>query len=225
MIRSHVPEWGRETDALLTDRQRLVFDTANGILSRYAFTLPVDVFRICRVLDVDLIPLSRYEEQGFTEEEMRIVWGNPDGAASHFNGRPVIGYNDRAPMHRQRFTLAEELMHVLLGHVCDPRFNAFTQEYDPAIYTRYEYEAKTAAGLILFPAFFYFRHRRSYDLHTLARACDISDACAVTCALYYDQEDRLLHSVCSQKVLRHRLPAQPTIRPPRPLDVWPEVTT
>lgn len=222
MIRFNFGSIDRETEALLSDRQRLVFETANLVLNRYAYTLPVDVFRLCRVFDVELVPLTKYEDQGFTEQEMFAIWGNPDGAASHFEGRPVIGYNDRAPMRRQRFTLAEELMHVLLGHVYDPRFNAFRQEYDPAIYAQYEHEAKTAAGLILMPANFYLTHRHSYDLLTLAKACDVSEACAYTCAQYYEKEDKLLRRACTRKYLRATLPSHPTVPDPLPISVWPE---
>ena len=221
MIERHVCAWGEETDARLSERQRLVFETVNTVVRRYVNRLPVDVERICALCGVELLRLSDYEAKGFTAQEMETVWGNPDGAASFGAGHPVIGYNDRAPARRLRFTLAEELMHVLLGHVHDPRFNAFSQDYDPALYALYEAEAKRAAGMLLFPPALYYAHRRSASLAQLARICRVSKACAWTCARDYEANETLLREVFTAKRLDYARPRSPRAAA-APRDVWAE---
>ncbi len=78
-----------------------------------ARTMPLDVFEIALSLDCSPIPyralgpqlypaLSEYSEDGFSAWRLGDKW--------------AIYYNDRKPFARQRFTIAHELGHVMLGH-------------------------------------------------------------------------------------------------------------
>lgn len=65
--------------------------------------LPVRVSRICKGMGIRLGYYSPTD-------------GN-DGKSFVLEGRPVILVSDRCSVERQRFTIAHELGHVLLGHV------------------------------------------------------------------------------------------------------------
>ena len=50
------------------------------------------------------------------------IWGNRDGAVFASEGVFSVCYNESMPRRRVRFTLAEELMHIVLGHVGSGEF-------------------------------------------------------------------------------------------------------
>lgn len=96
---------------------RRYVEIEDAVLEMYrradARTMPLDVFEIALSLDCSPIPyralgpqlypaLSKYSEDGFT------AW--------HLGNKWAIYYNDRKPFVRQRFTIAHELGHVMLGH-------------------------------------------------------------------------------------------------------------
>lgn len=215
------PSWAAEDGRQLTDRERLVLRTVNLLIERNVYSLPVDVMAICRAYNIDVVPLSYYTEQGMTPKDLFTIWGNPDGVASTCQGRSVINYNDRAKENRARFTLSEELMHVLLGHTEDPRFSVFSQSYEPEVYAQYEREAKTAAAMLLFPASLWLRHGREATDAAFARVCRISKACAWTTRRWYQDNDELVRKYATKKSLSYDRDLLGTSGTRRALDVWP----
>lgn len=222
-IKNRFPAWSEEDRAAIpiavTDAR--VFAAANEVLDRFVTTLPVDPLRLARLYGVRVLPLSWYEDRGLPSAELFQVWGNVDGVASKQDNTYMINYNDRAPHHRARFTLTEELMHILLGHVNDPRFSVWSQDYSEDVYRAYENEAKTAAGLVLFPAGLWGRHQRASD-RAVSKVCDISEACAYTTRKYYEEHEILVRAAATHKRLIYSQDALRSPIPYRgPISVWP----
>ena len=201
---------------MMTERDRRVVRLANELVRRHALTLPVDVAAICPIYGARLLSLSELEEKGLDAETVFAVWGNRDGVAMASRRGRTIGYNDRAAEKRIRFTLAEELMHLLLGHTEDERFRLGEQSYDAETYALYEAEAKHGACMLLVPPTVYFRYRELYGLGGIARLCRVSRACAWTAAQYYDENEKELRALftarplkCDTRGLTRRSPLRP----------------
>ena len=201
---------------MLTERDKDVVRLANELVRRHGLTLPVDVAALCPVYGARLMPLSELEEKGLEPEAVFAVWGNRDGVAMASRRGRAIGYNDRAAEKRVRFTLAEELMHLLLGHTEDERFRLGEQSYDADTYARYEAEAKRGACMLLVPPTVYFRCRGLYGLAGIARLCRVSHACAWTAAQYYEQNEKELRELFTACPLRCDTRGLPRRRPVRP---------
>ena len=192
--------WPEEFGSTMTDRDKLIFDISNAVLERFVYTLPVDISAIIRTLGIRTLTAADYEQLGMTREELFSVWGNTDGAAGRICGREVINYNEKKPPLRVRFTLAEELMHILLGHTADPSFGA-DRSYSSDTYAQYEHEAKTAAGLILIPAQVYIRHRTA-SREAIAGLCGVSAACAFTTTEWYEEHLDLIAAAATSKYIQ-----------------------
>ena len=200
----------------MTERERRVVRTANELVRRHGLTLPVDVAALCRHYGARLVTLSELERRGMSREAVFAVWGNRDGVAMASRRGRTIGYNDRAAEKRVRFTLAEELMHLLLGHTEDERFRLGEQSYDAGTYALYEAEAKRGACMLLVPPTVYFRYRELYGVGGIARLCRVSRACAWTAAQYYDENEKELRALftarplkCDTRGLTRRSPLRP----------------
>lgn len=98
-------------------------------------TLPIRVTRICRQLN---IRVKLYAPDD----------GN-DGMSLILNGKPVIFVSCNVIPARQRFTIAHELGHILLGHV--GRHQLVNREPDPGD-NPIEQEANVFASRLLAPA-------------------------------------------------------------------------
>ena len=201
---------------MMTERDRRVVRLANELVRRHALTLPVDVAAVCPIYGARLLSLSELEQKGLDAESVFAVWGNRDGVAMASRRGRTIGYNDRAAEKRIRFTLAEELMHLLLGHTEDERFRLGEQSYDAETYALYEAEAKHGACMLLVPPTVYFRYRELYGLGGIARLCRVSRACAWTAAQYYDENEKELRALftarplkCDTRGLTRRSPLRP----------------
>ena len=183
----------------MTESELRALWLANLLQERHVYKLPVNPLRIARAYGIRVRTASAFIGAGVDERELFEVWGNRDGCAMAAGRDFLICYNDRQPKNRQRFTAAEELCHILLGHVRDERFAIGTQGFDREIYAEYEHEAKTAAGLLLFPASTYLRLRYAYPLRELAWACRISEDCASTTAVFIDKnEAELREKACGR---------------------------
>lgn len=205
----------------MTDRDSFVIRTANYVIDRNVYRLPVDIMAICRSFGIRLLTASEYIIRGMDARLLFGIWGNPDGSAVSMGNNHVINYNDMAPENRQRFTLAEELMHILLGHTRDQRFNAFSQTYPEDVYMMYEGEAKHGAGMLLVPPSVYFKYCRIYGVNQIAKLCRVSRACAYTVAKYYDENEADLRELFTQKYIDCRTENLTPKNRYRPLDVWP----
>lgn len=144
-----------------------------------ANTLPIDLNDLCNRAGVDLVPLSTIvRDTGLTAEEVFAIWGNKDGTVNYHRGRHRIGYNDAAPSSRMRFTICEELAHMVYGHTEDPDFNMFRQDYESQKYAQYDEEARIGAGFLVCHPRFFFTYDRYLKPAHLAELCDISLPCA-----------------------------------------------
>lgn len=84
-------------------------------------TLPVDLRKICGQLGYELYAYSKAGPliAAFRVEDQAQA---SDGFTVVYEGVPRIFYNDAAPIGRQRFTIAHEIGHVVLGHFDAGRF-------------------------------------------------------------------------------------------------------
>lgn len=145
----------------------------------HTYSLPLNIAALCRTLGLELRPLSAIvRESGMSAAEVCAFWGNPDGALQRLGGRYVISYNDAQPARRQRFTLCEEISHFLLGHLDEPGFSVFSQDYREEVYLRCEKEARFAAGLLLCPPRWFYAHEKELGERAIMRCCGVSLACA-----------------------------------------------
>lgn len=173
-----------------------VIRAALKIVGSY-FEVPRDMISLCKQLGIKIKPLSEWLESGYTKEDFFRLARNEDGAASYFEGYGCgIFYNDFMPHHRVRFTLAEEIMHVVLGHVYDDMFRA-NSVFDAERYAQYEHEAKLGAQILLMPPTLYYRFRSLYKLKKLARIFDVSVQAAFRCRLYYEQNEDSIKNLSS----------------------------
>lgn len=144
-----------------------------------AYPLPLNITALCRALGLELCPLSETVRlSGLSAGELCALWGNPDGVLQRRGGRCRIDFNDARPPLRQRFTLCEEISHYLLGHLDEPGFSVFSQDYREEVYQRCEEEARFAAGLLLCPPRWFFAHEEELSERALMRRCGVSLACA-----------------------------------------------
>ena len=198
---------------MMTERDRAVAELADELVRRHALTLPVPIERICALYGARLLPLSELTGRGMARDAVFACWGNSDGVALQSRSGCTIAYNDRLSNARMRFTLAEELMHLLLGHAADEGFYIARQSYDAATYERFEAEAKHGASMLLLPPTVYYRYRERCGLSAIASLCGVSHACAWTAARYYEENEAEL------RALFHAAPivtGSPVSRPLRP---------
>ena len=204
----------------MTNREKYALSCVNYLLDHHVTRLPVEPYKIAKAYNIKMCSASYYAEQGMERDALFDIWGNSDGSAMSYGKQHVINYNNEMPYNRQRFTIAEELMHILLGHTRDKRFSVFSQDYSPEVYDEYEHEAKTAAGLLLMPLPVYFRYHPYRSLEVIASACMISNACAFTSAQFIVKNESELRELSTHK----RIDCGGILAPRRfaALDVWPE---
>ena len=146
-------------------------------------TLPVSMERISSILNAKIVKLSDIISQtGLSEDQIFAIWGNKDGSvmACCDNGefKYKIAYNDNMPKERIRFTLAEECCHIILNHTSDRCFNIFNQSYVEKTYNLYDEEARIAAGILLCPPQFYYKHSAKMTIALMCEFYQISEKCA-----------------------------------------------
>ncbi len=207
---------------MMTDRDKNVVRVVSEVINGCVCSLPVDIKAVCQAHEVRLIPASSYLLEGIDAQSLFRAWGNPDGVAMRWENEYVINYNDQSPSNRRRFTIAEELMHILLGHIEDPGFRLADQNYPDEVYALYETEARRGAGMLLFPPSVWFRFRDLYDVGQLALLCKVSIACASTAARQYSENEEELRALFTPKVLLCDTESLKPLDKFRPIDVWPE---
>lgn len=142
-------------------------------------TVPIDLPSLCKSAGVVLTSLSEIMyNTGLTPEDVFAIWGNEDGAVNAHNGIHRIAINDFLSPGRIRFTICEELAHMVFGHTSDPDFNMFHQSYAPNKYTQYDEEARLGAGMLICHPKFYYTHERFLSPNYLADICGITVPCA-----------------------------------------------
>ena len=194
---------------ITNERCQQVYTTIfSTMIANHALSLPLHIGNLCDSLGIELCPLSDIiAGTGLPEQALFDIWGNEDGAVMQFNGHNKIAYNDSLPRCRVRFTICEEISHVVLHHVEDSRFNAFNQSYGSRIYLEYEEEARIGAGLMLCQPQYFFPHRDLLTPSSVSYLCDITNKYAeVRCDVLSRFEDSI-----TSNPLFHLLP-QPKIR-------------
>lgn len=157
------------------ERYRLVRDSAWRMLLRHRVrSLPVDVFHICRRERILVMSYRVAEERGLLSALGSVTDGK-DGFALVIRGKRLIFFDDTLPIGRQRFTVAHELGHFVLGDVgAEPTVrNAEPSEDDDET----EKLANMFAARLLSPACVLWG-LRVRDPETLARICGLSRAAA-----------------------------------------------
>lgn len=92
---------------------------------------------------------------GMELEELLASGVSRDGFTVRHNGRAVIVYNERSPRTRQRFTLAHELGHIILGHEDDgPGSDAEADCFARNLLMPVLYARKAGADFRHYPALF-----------------------------------------------------------------------
>lgn len=134
--------------------------------------LPTDILSMCEKEGIVVRSFSFARERGVIEAlglESATV-GN-DGLAFSVGGRPMILYDDRKTVQRQRFTIAHELGHIINGDVgrTPTQRNHEPSEDDTGIEAR----ANMVAARILSPACVLWALRVS-SAQEIARVCGIS---------------------------------------------------
>lgn len=156
-----------------------------GLIRKYGSRVPVNVEDIAERSGIALIPLTQLcADTGLRPEEVYAIWGNRDGVANAHKGSYAVAYNDTVPEVRRRFTVAEELMHIFLGHL-SPEFKVYDQSYSDALYRRCESDAKVCAGMLLCPPKLFYTHEAYITPATMAKLCLVSEECAARAMSMY----------------------------------------
>lgn len=142
-------------------------------------TVPVQLDEVCASAGIELVPLSEIVRgTGLPENAVFSIWGNTDGAVNCYQNRYRIAYNDNQPSGRIRFTISEEIAHIVYGHVNDPAFSLFRQDYSNEKYAQYDEEARLGAGFLVCPPKFFYSYDKVLKPEHLSRLCGISLPCA-----------------------------------------------
>lgn len=179
---------------ITNSRQQQIYTAIfSAMIANHALSLPLHIGSFCDHLGIELCPLSKIvAETGMSAQNIFDIWGNKDGAVIYFDGRSKIAYNDYQPRGRMRFTLCEEISHVVLRHVEDSRFSVFKQTYSRRTYQEYDEEARIGAGLMLCQPQYFFKNRDMLIPSTMAYLCDITSECAkVRCEILSRFEDSI----------------------------------
>lgn len=164
------------------DRRQIIYSKIFQFMLKNGTTsLPLNIESLCEKVGVDLVPLSQIiQDTGFSNDDIFSIWGNKDGAINCCGDTHRISYNDAKPQGRIRFTMLEELAHMICEHTKDPRFNIFSQEYDEDTYLQYEEEARMGAGMLICNPKFFYSYQDVLTISLLANICDITLPCART---------------------------------------------
>lgn len=135
---------------------------AREILQRYGTKFPVDVLGIAQRMGFEVIPES-YTPYG--------------GMAEIVDDRKIIRFRSTDPLRRQRFTIAHEIGHHLLGHTHGGAC-CRDDDYTPGS-DRKEREANAFAAELLVPSNylqFVMEHAQYKSVQDIADRFDVSGA-------------------------------------------------
>lgn len=134
-------------------------------------SLPVNVGQICKQLS---IPAYTYRKasQVIADAGLSAQMSVTDGFTFCTGGKAYIFYDGICSIGRQRFTVAHELGHIVLGHVGEGQYTLVNREPDPKD-DPHEVQANQFAARILAPA---------CVLHAMGitKAEDISRVCNIS---------------------------------------------
>lgn len=142
------------------------------LIKHHVGSLPVDIMSICEKEGIVVRSFSFARKMGVLEALglEGAVAGN-DGLAFSIGGKPMILYDDRKTVQRQRFTIAHELGHIINGDVGQTPTERNREPSDDD--TGIEARANMVAARILSPACVLWALEVSSP-REVARLCGIS---------------------------------------------------
>lgn len=162
------------------DRRKEIYNSAfQFMIENNISSIPVWTEDICQKLNIELIRMTDIiRDTNLQKEDIFKIWGNEDGVMQAYGEICKIAYNNTMPIHRQRFTIMEEVAHKLLKHINNERFNIFNQSYDDKIYKRYDEEARMWAGLVLCPPQYFYSYEKEMTQNLFKNLYKVSSSCA-----------------------------------------------
>lgn len=181
-------------------RQKLYSEMLCFMKLHKANTVPINLSGLCQSAGVQLLPLSSIiRDVGLSASDIFKIWGNEDGAINAYNEHYCIAFNDSQSPRRIRFTICEELAHMVYGHTKDAEFNVFSQNYDIEKYLQYDEEARLGAGFLACHPRFFYTYERFMNPRYLSEICNISLACATArCEIYDKYRDEIRRNISYQ---------------------------
>lgn len=137
--------------------------------------LPVKVGTICKKLDIRVWSYEKGKNL-INHFDLTNQILQTDGFLIFLKERPCIFYNNFCTRQRQRFTIAHEIGHLLLGHINPGQITAINREVSPSD-NPIEKAANQFAIRLLAPACVLW----GKDIHTaeeISKLCDISKTAA-----------------------------------------------
>ena len=123
---------------------------------------------LAKIINHYKIYLVRYSESEYINNHSLP---NEDGFSRLIDGKSIIYYNDKKPIHRARFTLAHEIGHILLGHLANGETLHRNTEYD--VLDVREQQANVFARDLLMPAIV-LHNLNIKSSEDIARICNVS---------------------------------------------------
>lgn len=148
-------------------------DLAWKIILEMGFTeLPIKVSAICRKLGIEI---RSYNKSKLLIEKYHLEYKTrkTDGFTLGINGRCIIFYNDSCSKQRNRFTIAHELGHILLGHV--PQKGVYLATFSKG--SSLEQQANVFASRLLAPVCV-LKEVGIISVKQIAELCGISETAA-----------------------------------------------
>lgn len=137
--------------------------------------LPVKVETICQHYEWTLATYTEARQALEALDLMRLA-ASTDGFCLHLSGRYYIFFDDHTPRGRQRFTIAHEIGHIMLGHVGAGECTIINRDPKPTDAPE-EVQANQFATRILAPAWVLHSIGATTPVQ-IAKVCDISNAAA-----------------------------------------------
>lgn len=120
------------------------------LIDGHADSLPVDIRAICRHLGCKLYSYDN-GWRTINAFKLRDQTEKTDGFTVLYRDVPYIFYSSSVPESRQRFTIAHEIGHIVLGHVGEGKYTIMNREPAPGD-SADETQANQFAARILAPA-------------------------------------------------------------------------
>ncbi|MCL2665757.1 MAG: ImmA/IrrE family metallo-endopeptidase [Defluviitaleaceae bacterium] len=171
-----------------SERKKIYGTIFSELISGNYKRIPIPLEDVCARHGIRLTPLARFVcESGFSYREALALLHNEDGCSARYTDaqgrqRYCIIYND-GPNHatRKRFTIAEELMHIFLGHhMCDIYKLDNPQAWHLPTYEKHEEAARIGAGLLVCVPSVFFEKPEFFNMNDIRHFFDISETCAFT---------------------------------------------
>ena len=153
-------------------------DLAWKIILDMGFTkLPIKVSAICRKLGIQVRSYEKAKKL-LKRHQLEHKTLEIDGFTLGIDGRYTILFNEHCSIQRNRFTVAHELGHILLGHVPKDGIHITAINREPSSKDNpLEQQANVFASRLMAPLCV-LKSLRINDVKDIAKLCDISETAA-----------------------------------------------